>query len=79
MTDLINTVLFVVNVASTAIAILFGIFAVYEQLAGPEAAQKLLNKLPVPIKYKHVLIIGFICLLLVIVTRMLKPELFGEL
>lgn len=71
MTGLIRNLLLIVNIISTAATILFGVFGIYEQLMGPEDAQKLLDKMRIPVKYKHMLIVGFTCLLIMCITRIL--------
>lgn len=71
MTGMIRNLLLIVNIVTTAATILFGVFGIYEQLMGPEDTQKLLDKMHVPVKYKHVLIIGFTCLSIMCITRIL--------
>ena len=79
MTDFINTILLIVNIISFATTILFAIFGVYEQIMGPADAEKLLKKIHIPLKYNQVLIIGFVCLALMIISYILRAKLLGRL
>lgn len=67
MTELIDAILLVVHIVSFVVTVLFAIFGVYEQIMGPADAEKLLKKLRVPLRYKQVLILGFVCLALTII------------
>lgn len=79
MTTFINTILLIVNVISFAATVLFAIFGVYEQIMGPADAEKLLEKLHIPLSYNQALIIGFVCLALMIVSYILRAKLSGRL
>ena len=79
MTALINTILLIVNIISFSATVLFAIFGVYEQIMGPAAAEKLLKKLHIPLNYNQALIIGFVCLVLMIVSYILRAKLSGRL
>ena len=67
MTELIDAILLVVHILSFVVTVLFAIFGVYEQIMGPTDAEKLLKKLRIPLRYKQVLILGFVCLALTII------------
>ena len=67
MTELIDAILLVVHIVSFIVTVLFAIFGVYEQIMGPADAEKLLKKLRIPLRYKQVLVIGFVCLALTII------------
>ena len=79
MTAFINTILLIANIISFAATVLFAIFGVYEQIMGPEDAEKLLKKLHIPLSYNQALIIGFVCLALMIVSYILRAKLSGRL
>ena len=79
MTAFINAILLIVNIISFAATVLFAIFGVYEQIMGPAGAEKLLNKLHIPLSYNQTLIIGFVCLVLMIVSYILRAKLSGSL
>ena len=46
---------------------------------GPAGAEALLKKLRIPLTYNQVLIIGFVCIVLMIVTYILKAKVSGGL
>ena len=79
MTDFINVVLRIVNIISFAATVLFAIFGVYEQIMGPANAEKLLKKLHISLSYNQALLIGFVCLVLMIVSYILRAKLSGRL
>lgn len=79
MTTFINIILLIVNVISFVITVLFGVYGIYEQTMGPSDAEKLLKKLHIPLSYNQVLIIGFVCLALIIITYILRAKLSGKL
>lgn len=79
MTAFINTILLIVYIISFAATVLFAIFGVYEQIMGPADAEKLLKKTHIPLSYNQVLIIGFVCLALMIISYILRAKLSGRL
>ena len=79
MTAFINTILLIINIISFAATVLFAIFGVYELIMGPADAEKLLKKLHIPLSYNQALIIGFVCLVLMIVSYILRAKLSGRL
>ena len=79
MTTFINTILLVVNIISFAATVLFAILGVYEQIMGAADAEKLLKKIHIPLSYNQVLIIGFVFLVLMIISYILRAKLSGRL
>ena len=79
MRTFLSTALLVVNVVSFFLTVLFGAFGVYEQIMGPADAEKLLKRLRISLTYNQVLIIGFICLAVMIITYILRAKLVGKL
>ena len=79
MTMLVNIALPVVIIISFVTTILFAIFGIYEQIMGPADAKKLLKELHIPLSYNQVLIIGFISLVLMIISNILFAKLSGRL
>ena len=79
MRAFINIFLLIANVFSFVVTILFAIFGIYEQIMGPADAAKLLKKFNIPLSYKQVLIIGFTCLALTIITFFVRAKLLGRL
>ena len=76
---LVNIALPVVIIISFVTTILFAIFGIYEQIMGPADAKKLLKELHIPLSYNQVLIIGFISLVLMIISNILFAKLSGRL
>ncbi len=79
MTAFINTFLLIVNIVSFAVTVLFTIFGLYEQIMGPAGAEKLLQKLHIPLSYNQVLIIGFVAIALMTICYILRAKLSGKL
>lgn len=79
MTDFINIILLIINIISLVLSVLFAMFGVYEQIMGPEDAEKLLRKLRIPIGYKQTLFWGFVCLVLMGISYILRAKLSGRL
>ena len=79
MTQYVDIVLNFVTVFCFVVTALFGAFGIYEQIMGPDDSKNLLKKLHIPLSYKQVLIIGFGCLILLIVLNILSAKVLGEL
>ena len=79
MTTFISAILLVVNIASFAVTVLFGIFGIYDQIMGPANAEKLLKRLNIPLNYRQVLIIGFVSLVIMFIVYVLREKLSGKL
>lgn len=79
MTQFINTVLLIVNIISFIITVLFGMFGIYEYIMGPASTEQLLKKLHIPASYTQILIIGFVCATLMIITYIFRAKLSGRL
>ena len=78
MKTLINMVLLFVHIVSLILSILFGAFGIYEQIMGPAAAEKLLEKLHIPLSYNGALIVGLVCCFIMCVTYVLRNKLSGK-
>ena len=74
----VNTMLLIVNIGFLIITVLFGIFGIYEQIMGPADAAKLLKTLHIPLSYNQVLIVGFTCETLMVITYILREKLSGN-
>lgn len=79
MKTIISAILLIVNIVLFVTTVLFALFGVYEELASPAAAEKLLQKLHIPLSYNQVLIIGFVSLALMFITYILRAKLSGRL
>ena len=76
---MINKLLLIINIVFFVVTILFGIFGIYEQLMGPGDAEKLLEKLNIPLNYNQVLIIGFVCFALMLIVYIIRAKISGKL
>ena len=79
MMNIIKKSLGVINVIFLILTMIFIVYGIYEQIMGPAAAEALLKKLRIPLTYNQVLIIGFVCIVLMIVTYILKAKVSGGL
>ena len=52
MMDVVSIILLVVNIISLGVVVLFSIFGVFELIFGPADAEKLLEKLHIPLNYQ---------------------------
>lgn len=79
MMNIIKKSLGVINVIFLILTMIFIVYGIYEQIMGPAGAEALLKKLRIPLTYNQVLIIGFVCIVLMIVTYILKAKVSGGL
>ena len=76
MKAFINVALIILNIIFFIATFLFGMFGIYEQIMGPADAENLLKELHVPLSYNQILIV---CLVLMILTHILRTKLFEKL
>lgn len=76
---LFQCIVLVVNIISFVISVAFMIFYIYEQIRGTDNAKQLLKKLHIPLSYKTVLIIGYVCLLYTLIGFLGLSILFEKL
>ena len=79
MIAFINVILIIINVISFIITVLFAIFGIYEQIMGPADAAELLKKMRIPLSYNKTLVIGFVFLVIMLVSYILRAKLSGKL
>ena len=79
MTAFINVVLLIVNVVFFAVTVLVGIWCVYEQIMGSEAAEKLLKKLHIPLSYTQTFVVGVLSMVLMMFIYLLREKLSGRM
>ena len=79
MSSFINIMLLIVKIISFVVTVLFAIFGIYEQIMGPAGAEKLLEKLHIPLTYNQTLFVGFAFLVLLFVSHILRAKLSGRL
>ena len=56
------------------ITVIFVIYGIYDELAGPAKAEALLKKLHIPLNYNIVLVIGLICLSAAILLYLFRDK-----
>ena len=79
MTTFVNVFLIILNIVSFIITLLFAIFGLYEQIMGAADAEKMLEKLHIPLSYRQVLIIGTVSVFIMIFTYLLRTKFFGKM
>jgi hypothetical protein len=79
MTSIVKLVLLIVNILCLVITVLFGIFGIYEQIMGPANAERLLRRIHFPLNYNQTLIMFFVCLVVLIVTYIIRMNLSGKM
>ena len=75
MTAFIKKLLLIINIISVIAGVLFWLFCIYDALAGPASAKKLLLKLNIPLTYEQMLLSGFICLAIIFITYFFREKL----
>ena len=79
MIGFVKIVLMIINFISFIATILFIIFGLYEQIMGPASAEKLLEKLHIPLSYNQTLIVGVISIALMGFSYILIKKLSGKM
>lgn len=75
MRKFFDVFLLIVNVISFVFVLIFGAFGLYEQIMGPADAEKLLKKFRPSWTYNCVLIIGFVCVAIMIISYIVRKTL----
>ena len=75
MKSILSCILLIINIVTFAITVLFAIFGVYEYFCGPDRAEKMLEKMHIPLSYRQTLIIGFASLVLMGISYILRKHL----
>ena len=79
MKDFVNILLIIVKILALSIAVPFSAFGIYEQIVGPVNAEKLLQKLHIPLNYTQTIIIGFVSVVIIIIVHILVEKLSSKL
>ena len=72
---ILNYVLLIINIVTFLITILLVPFAVYEYIRGPEKAEQMLEKIHFPLNYRQTLIIGFVNVVIMGISYVLRKNL----
>ena len=78
MKKIIMSALLVVNIISLVPTIVFGVYGIFEEIMGSGAAERLLEKLHIPLNYNQVLLLGTISFMITIVTYIIRAEMSGR-
>ncbi len=79
MKAFLNIILLIVNISSYIITVLFVIFSLYEQIVGPVKAEKLIQKLHIPLSYNQILVVGFVAVVIMLISLNLRGKLAKRL
>jgi hypothetical protein len=72
-------IMLIIDIISFVFSILFTIFGIYEHIMGPAGAEKLLKIIHIPLSFDQVIIIGFVFIALMFVSRILRAKFSGRL
>ena len=75
MKSIVSCILLIISSVTFVITVLFAIFGVYEYFGGPDRAEKMLEKMHIPLSYRQTLIIGFASLVLMGISYILRKNL----
>ena len=75
MKSIVSCILLIISSVTFVITVLFAIFGIYEYLGGPDRAEKMLEKMHIPLSYRQTLIIGFASLVLMGISYILRKNL----
>ena len=78
MIKFLKSLLLIINVITFAIMMLFIIFGIYDQIAGPGNAERLLKQMNIPLSYTQVFVIGFIWVVFTLILYKFRKEMFKE-
>ena len=74
--NFLNIFLLVINIASLICVVPFALFGIVEYFVRPEGAKKLLKKLKISWSYRCIMVVGFICLAILLITSLMREILF---
>ena len=76
MREVLRIVILVINIISFAFVLLFGASGIIYQLFGPAGYKKMLEKLKIPWSFESLWLFMFVCLIIMIVTYILRKKFF---
>ena len=74
MKGFLNIILLIINIFSFALVFLFGASGIIYELFGYAHYRKILEKLRIPWSFEHIWLFMFVCLIILIVTYMLRKK-----
>ena len=75
MKSIVSCILLIINIVTFVITVLFAIFGIYEYFGGPARAEKMLEKIHFPLNYRQTLIIGFVNVVIMGISYVLRKNL----
>ena len=78
MRKLLKVLLLVTNIISFVLVLLFGASGIVYELFGPANYEKMLQKLNISWDLKHILLFMYLCLIVLIVTYVVRKKYFNE-
>ena len=76
MREFLNVILLVINIVSFVLVLVFGASGIIYELLGPANYEKILQKLKIPWSFERVWMFMFVCLIILIVTYILRKKFF---
>ncbi len=74
MKEFLRVILLITNIVSFALVLLFGASGIIYELFGYLNYKKMLQNLKIPWSFEHIWIFMFVCLIILIITYMLRKK-----
>ena len=75
----IKVSLIIVNIISLVGTVLFAIYGIHDEIMGPAASERLLEKLHIPLTYNQALFVGLACAVIMMATHILRLKMLGRM
>ncbi len=75
----LNTILLIINIISFVLVLLFGASGIIYELFGPANYEIILQKLKIPWGFECVWLFMFVCLIILIITYILRKKFFNKI
>ncbi len=76
MRAILRISLLIINIVSFALVLLFGVTGIIYELSGPASYEKMLEELKIPWSFERIWLFMFICLIVSIITYILRKKFF---
>ena len=76
MRKVLSIILLIINIISFVLVLLFGASGIIDELFGHANYEKMLQKLKIPWSYERIWVFMFVCLIILIVTYVLRKKFF---
>ena len=74
--EFLNIILLIINIVSFVLVLLFGASGIIYELFGPANYEKILQKLKIPWSFERIWLFMFVCLIILIITYILRKKFF---